>query len=795
MSNKVLGVATQILVMGIVISVILLFVGIGFLVLIHVCIVGRAFRRGFSSTGNMVERGSIGSTSMSHDDLEKLPCFDFKAREKGSSPVDCAVCLENFKMGDKCRLLPKCNHSFHAQCIDSWLLKTPICPICRTSVDSQKGSMVSSEETNRSTDIRIELSSNPSPLRASVGLIPCSLKRNQDFIGDGLLPVPVNISPKSIRVLEGTTPIGDISVPASEGEKPTVESSNSIVEGEKSIAATPCTDIFVSFPDDPDTSSTSIAVDQVSNELIEQNTDTSEEANTHQKATTVFDETGLQGTFVIDLGLPRAYRLPRETRARSLEQVAEQTKKEGEKKKKMGSLSSPHFVIFPFMAQGHTIPLLHLANLLHRRSVTVTIFTTPANSPSILRSLNYKDISIINLPFPENVPGLPSGVESTDKLPSMAFFIPFANSTKLMQPHFEKALSSLPKVSCIISDGFFGWTQQSATKFGIPRLVFYGMSNYSMAISKVVTKYRPYLGLKSDDEPFDVPCFPWVKLTRNDLEPPFCDPEPKGEYSEFVMEQIIATSKSQGLVVNSFHELEPSFHDYWNSEVGPRAWCVGPVFLAEPQKVEPQKKSKWVQWLDAKLAEGRSVLYVAFGSQADILPEQLREIAIGLEKSKMNFLWVVRSKGLELNVGFEERVKDRGLVVKEWVDQREILGHESVNGFMSHCGWNSVLETICASVPILALPLMAEQHLNARMAVDELGIGLRILAENGSVRGFVRSEAVEKMVRELMEGEMGKEVRKKVKEMEKMASGAMEQGGSSWRTLDLLIEDVCGYKR
>ncbi|KAA8548083.1 hypothetical protein F0562_004656 [Nyssa sinensis] len=145
------------MVMVIVISVILLFVGIGVLILIHVCIVGRAFRRGFGNTST-VENGRFGSRSMSQDDLEKLPCFDFKGGEKGSSTVDCAVCLDNFKVGDKCRLLPQCRHSFHAQCVDSWLLKTPICPICRTSADAgQKGGSDSGQEISHFSDRGIEL--------------------------------------------------------------------------------------------------------------------------------------------------------------------------------------------------------------------------------------------------------------------------------------------------------------------------------------------------------------------------------------------------------------------------------------------------------------------------------------------------------------------------------------------------------------------------------------------------------------------------------------------------------------
>lgn len=138
--------------MAILISIALLCVGIGVLVIIHTCIVGRAFRRGFtnSNSNNIVETSSFGSRSMSRDEIEKLPRFDFRAREKGSSPMDCAVCLDNFKAGDKCRLLPLCSHSFHAECIDLWLLKTPICPVCRSSADLQTtGPSIPGEESGR----------------------------------------------------------------------------------------------------------------------------------------------------------------------------------------------------------------------------------------------------------------------------------------------------------------------------------------------------------------------------------------------------------------------------------------------------------------------------------------------------------------------------------------------------------------------------------------------------------------------------------------------------------------------
>ncbi|WCJ20947.1 RING/U-box superfamily protein [Euphorbia peplus] len=145
-SKKGLGLATEIIIMAIVISVILLFLGIGLLVVIHACIVGRSIRNNTAT-----ERGNNSSTeTLTEDDIEKLPSYDFIAKSKGSSPVDCAVCLDNFKVGDKCRQLPICKHSFHAQCVDEWILKKPICPICRTTADSRR--LVSGEESSRFSD-------------------------------------------------------------------------------------------------------------------------------------------------------------------------------------------------------------------------------------------------------------------------------------------------------------------------------------------------------------------------------------------------------------------------------------------------------------------------------------------------------------------------------------------------------------------------------------------------------------------------------------------------------------------
>ncbi|CAI0455364.1 unnamed protein product [Linum tenue] len=456
-----------------------------------------------------------------------------------------------------------------------------------------------------------------------------------------------------------------------------------------------------------------------------------------------------------------------------------------------------HAVLFPFMSKGHTIPILHLARLLLRRQISLTVFTTPANRPFIATSLPAgAAASIIELPFPHDIPEISAGVESTDKLPSVDSLFPhFALATERIRPDFESALENLrPRPSFMVSDGFLWWTQDSSAKFGIPRLVFYGMSNHAGSVSRAAAVDRLLLGSESDDELISVTQFPGVKVCKSDFEEWARKPNPEGPHFDFVLKSVAASSRSYGYMMNSFYELESVFSDHLNGLGKQRYYSVGPLCLADVDEINGGKeavlaaklKPAWIQWLDEKLAEGKSVLYVAFGSQAEISEEQLEEIARGLEDSEVEFLWVKRKGG----GGLEERVKGRGMIVGEWVDQREILGHASVGGFLSHCGWNSVMESVCAGVAMLAWPMMAEQPLNARMVAEEVKVGIRV--EGSGRTGFVRRGALEKAVRELMAGEKGKEVRRNAKEYAEKAMQAMEEGsGSSWKTLNLLIDELC----
>ena len=54
--------------------------------------------------------------------------------EEAKCSNECAICLEELKEGDRCRVLSKCKHIYHIYCIDRWLLMESHCPLCRGSV-------------------------------------------------------------------------------------------------------------------------------------------------------------------------------------------------------------------------------------------------------------------------------------------------------------------------------------------------------------------------------------------------------------------------------------------------------------------------------------------------------------------------------------------------------------------------------------------------------------------------------------------------------------------------------------
>jgi UDP:flavonoid glycosyltransferase YjiC (YdhE family) len=175
---------------------------------------------------------------------------------------------------------------------------------------------------------------------------------------------------------------------------------------------------------------------------------------------------------------------------------------------------------------------------------------------------------------------------------------------------------------------------------------------------------------------------------------------------------------------------------------------------------------------------------------AAILESQLKEVANGLEEAEVHFLWAVRPENVDLGPGFEERTKGRGLMVREWVDQLEILKHSNIKGFLSHCGWNSVLESVASGVPLAVWPMHADQPFNSKFLVDELKIAVRVHTSDRTIRGSVRSEEISKVVRMLMVGEEGVEAAKRMAQLSASAKEAMIEGGPSWKSLKEMISQL-----
>lgn len=263
--------------------------------------------------------------------------------------------------------------------------------------------------------------------------------------------------------------------------------------------------------------------------------------------------------------------------------------------------------------------------------------------------------------------------------------------------------------------------------------------------------------------------------------------------------------QSDGIIVNTFEDLEPiSIKAIANglclldAPRTPPTFYIGP--LISPSKHEAEN-DYCLSWLEKQPSQ--SVVFLCFGSRGTFYPPQVKEIAKGLENSGQRFLWVVKdppnhekAKQAEDNPdvdldsllpeGFMERTRDRGLVVKSFAPQVAVLNKDSIGGFVTHCGWNSVLEAVVAGVPMIAWPLYAEQHLNRNILVEDMKMAIPVEQMEGD--GFVSGTELEKRVRELMESEKGEELREKSRKMKEKALAAMGPSGSSTKALTKVVE-------
>lgn len=275
---------------------------------------------------------------------------------------------------------------------------------------------------------------------------------------------------------------------------------------------------------------------------------------------------------------------------------------------------------------------------------------------------------------------------------------------------------------------------------------------------------------------------------------------------------------ADGILLNTWEEAESSRLKSMSDENLIGRFAKKPIYPVGPLTWDPAGSSSGpiFEWLDKQPAE--SVIFVSFGSGGKLSYEQTTEVAWGLELSQQRFIWVVRpptsgsaesayfspvesndngkAKSDEpfyfLPNGFLTRTRDVGQVLPGWAPQMEILKHPSVGGFLSHCGWNSTLESVTNAVPMIAWPLYAEQKINSTILTEELGVAVR--PREFPAKGVVGREEIEVMVRKIMADKEGFAIRDRVKKLKESGERALSFGGTSYNALSQVAEKVLSLK-
>ncbi|GFY83582.1 UDP-glucosyl transferase 72E1 [Actinidia rufa] len=479
----------------------------------------------------------------------------------------------------------------------------------------------------------------------------------------------------------------------------------------------------------------------------------------------------------------------------------------------MDQKSQPHpprVLIFPFPVQSHVNSMLKLAELLCLAGIHVTFLNSDHNHRLLLRHsgaharlAHYPGFQFATIPD-----GLPADHPRTgDRIKEL-----FDALSAVMRPRFREMMVSSRlgsdtkgAVTCIIADGIMCFTIDVAEEVGIPIISFRTVSASCFwaffCIPKLIEAGE--LPLRGDDDDMDRPASAVSGMESflriRDL-PAFCRVHDLTDPGlQLVTTETQLTTRAHALILNTFDELEESALTHIRTHIS-KVYTIGPLHahLATRQSAEPasslpdmtRSNSLWEEdrscmaWLDSQPI--KSVIYVSFGSITVVTTDQMIEFWYGLVNSGKPFLWVIRPNSVagerQIPTELSEATKKRGYMVG-WVPQEEVLAHPSVGGFLTHSGWNSTLESIVSEKPMICWPYFADQQVNSRFvgeAVWRIGLDMKDTCDRLTV---------EKMVRDLLEVRRDEFLRS-VHRMAELAKKSVREGGSSYRNLDRMIEDI-----
>ncbi|KAK9057724.1 hypothetical protein SSX86_022561 [Deinandra increscens subsp. villosa] len=438
-------------------------------------------------------------------------------------------------------------------------------------------------------------------------------------------------------------------------------------------------------------------------------------------------------------------------------------------------------VMVPLPLQGHLNQLLHLSRLISNHKIPVHFVSTTTHCRQAkIRVQGWNPLAVNNIHFHElQTPSYVSPTlnpNSTTKFPS--HLQPLCEATtQLRHPMASllRKLSTTTRRLVIIHDSLMGSViQDFVTIPNSESYTFHSVSAFTILLFTLRTIRKQFQNI------IDPKVLTYDYLLFEDCF--------TSEFKKFMAMQHDFTKLNSGRIYNSCRIMEHPMLDVLEKEEmnrNKKLWAFGPFNPVDIKRTTKRDKD--------------TVIFVSFGTTTSFTKEQITQMAIGLEKSEQKFIWALRdaAKGdgfvdiikLELPEGYEDRIKGRGLVVREWAPQLEILAHQATGGFMSHYGWNSCMESISMGVPIVAWPMHSDQPTNSVLVTNFMKVGLTVRDWKRRYE-IVVAEDIEKAVRTLMATKEGAEIRKRAMEMGDNVRKSMREDGLSWLQLQSFIEHI-----
>ncbi|XP_074292686.1 zeatin O-glucosyltransferase-like [Silene latifolia] len=453
-------------------------------------------------------------------------------------------------------------------------------------------------------------------------------------------------------------------------------------------------------------------------------------------------------------------------------------------------------VMVPFPAQGHLNQLLHLSHLVISYGIPVHYAgSTMHNHQAKVRVQGWDTESLTKIQFHDfQLPPYTSPPPKPDlSVPFPAHLQPlFDISTHLRKPVSEllEQLSAKCRRIIVVHDSLMASVVQDV-KF-IPMAESFRF----VSIPAFSQFFSFWEAIPESDKPFQID--PSITIPR-------CIPFGEGmitpEASRLAADQMKFWGFESGRIYNTSRVIDGPYVELLEKLSGndseTKHFVLGPFNPVE--MTGSRKTHRCLEWLNEH--EKGSVIYVSFGTTTSLTEEQIGELATGLEKSGQKFIWVLRNadKGdafdsakdgyPKLLEGYEERVKERGIVIQEWAPQLGILAHRSIGGFMSHCGWNSCIESISMGVPIAAWPMHSDQPTNAVFITEVLRIGVMVRDWEDSGK-LISSATIENVIKTLMKTKEGEEMRKRASELGDDVRKSVAKGGATSIEMDAFIAHI-----